>query len=180
MSLEEIREKARKFEKSIRARNFIEYAAAAIVLVNFGLQIFRPEPLNVMTRIGSGLIVLATIYVVYMLHTRGSAKNIPEAMARASFIDFYRSSLENQRDLLLRIWRWYLLPFVPGMAAMFVSFAIRDGLLFNPNPSPEQLRDGLFLLIFVGVIIAFFFVVAAINKRSARKLQAQIDALDRR
>jgi purine-cytosine permease-like protein len=178
MSLEEIRNKALNFEKTIRRRNLLEYAAAAIVLVSFGIQIFQPTPPNFMTRIAAALTVMGTIYVVYMLHTRGSAKNIPDALARASFIDFYRSSLESQRDLLRDVWRWYLLPFVPGMAAMLVSFGIRDGLWLTPTPSPNQLRDGFFLLVFAAVMVVLYLVLAAVNKRSARKLQAEIDALE--
>jgi hypothetical protein len=178
MSLEEIRDNVRTFEKKIRGRNMLEYIAAGIVLLSFGIQMFQPTPPNFMTRIGAGLTVLATIYVVYTLRTRGSVKNIPDTMGRASFIEFYRSSLESQRDLLHNVWRWYLLPFAPGMVAMLVSFAIRDGLILNPTPFPEQLRNGLFLLLFSGVLVLFFFLVAAVNRRAARKLQSEIDALE--
>ena len=178
MSLEEIRDKARNFEKMIRRRNLIEYAAAAIVFVSFSKQIFQPTPPNFMTRIGAGLMVLATIYVVSMLHRHGSVKNVPDAMARTSFIEFHRSSLERQRDLLRDVWRWYLLPFIPGFVAMFVSFGMRDGLWLNPEPSPNPLREGFFLMLFAVVLIVFFFVVAAVNKRSAKKLQVEIDALE--
>jgi hypothetical protein len=178
MSLEEIREKARIFEKMIRRRNLIEYAGGVIVSVSFAKQIFQPTPPNFMTRIGAGLTVLATIYVVSMLHRRGSVKNVPDAMARTSFIEFYRRSLERQRDLLRDAWRWYLLPFVPGLVAMFVSFGMRDGLWLNPEPAPNPLREGFSLILFAAVLIVFFFVVAAVNKRSAKRLQAKIDALE--
>ena len=178
MSLEEIRQKARTFEKAIRRRNLIEYVAGAIVLLNFAKQVFQPTPPNFMTRIGAGLTVLATLYVVSTLYRRGSTKDVPDALARASFIEFYRASLESQRDLLRDVWRWYLLPFVPGMVAMFVSFGIRDGLWLNPVPGANPVRNGFSLLVFAAVLVLLFFGVAAINRRSAKKLQIEIDALE--
>jgi hypothetical protein len=180
MSLDEIRRKVRTFEKHIRVRNVIEYIAAAIVIVSFGNQIFRPTPDNVVTRIAAGLVILATLYVVYTLHTRGSVKPIPDTMGGAPVIEFYRSSLERQQNLLENVWRWYLLPFVPAQIAMLISFAIRDGLILNPAPSPDAVRDGVFLLLFAVVLTAFFFLVIAWNKRNARKLQSEIDALELR
>jgi len=72
----------------------------------------------------------------------------------------------------------YLLPFLPGLVAMFVSFGIRDGLWLSPERAANPLRDGFFLLILAAVLIGFSLVVANINKRSARKLQAEIDTLE--
>jgi hypothetical protein len=177
MSLEEIRVKISTFENKIRRRNMLEFIAAGIVLLSFGKQLFQPTPENFMTRIGAALTIAGTIYVVYMLHTRGSVRVIPDIMARASFVDFYRSCLENQRDLLQNVWRWYLLPFVPGFIAMFVSFAIRDGLILNPTPSPQPLFGVLNLVLLGSALILFFFFVSALNRHAATKIQAEIDAL---
>jgi hypothetical protein len=85
--------------------------------------------------------------------------------------------LEGQRDLLRDVWRWYLLPFVPGLVAMLVSFGMRDGLWLTREIAANPARDGLFLLLFAAVLIVLFFVVVGINKRFAKKLQADIDAL---
>jgi hypothetical protein len=179
MSLEEIRTKAMMFEKKVRLRNLVEYSAAVVVVVGFGRQIFDPEPSNFMTRIGSALTVLATVYVVFTLHRKGAAKNVPDAMARASSVDFHRASLESQRDLLRDVWRWYLLPFVPGLIAIFVSFGIRDGLWLSPEPAADPLRAGAGLLLFAAFLIAFLVAVAAWNKRIMKRLQGEIDALSR-
>jgi hypothetical protein len=177
MSLEEVRSRAGAFERRIRGRNIIEYAGALAVLAANAKQVFFPTPENVMTRISAALIIMGTMYVVYTLRTRGSAKQIPDALARASFIEFYRSSLENHRDLLQNAWRWYLLPFLPGILTILVSFAIRDGLLFSATPSPHRLRDGLFLLLFMVGVTLFLFFIARWNRRTARKLQSEIDFL---
>src|ERR1051326_2069525 len=74
MPLEEIREKARKFESRVRRRNLREYIAGGIVVVVFGTMMFRAP--NTMERVGAGLIVVAAIYIKHSLHRRGSAQNI--------------------------------------------------------------------------------------------------------
>ena len=55
MSLEEIRDKARKFEKKIRQRNLVEYIAAVIVFVSFGVEVFRAA--TSVGSIGAGLVI---------------------------------------------------------------------------------------------------------------------------
>src|SRR5262249_1229901 len=97
MPLDEIRQKAEKFESRVRRRNLREYIAGVIVVVTFGAMVFRAP--NTLGRLGAGLIVVAAIYIIYSLRIRGSAQNIPEDAARMSFIQFHRRSLERQRDL---------------------------------------------------------------------------------
>jgi hypothetical protein len=176
MSLPEIRKKAEEFERTIRHRNLREYIGAAIVVIAFGALIFRSS--NAWGRLGAGLVVLGAFYVAYVLHIHGSAEPVPEDEARLTLIHFHRSSLERQRDLLRNIWRWYLLPFVPGLGLLTVSAAVRDGVLLNPNRTPEQVQHGFVLLRVTALPVGFFFVVAALNKRAARRLQLKIDALD--
>jgi hypothetical protein len=58
--------------------------------------------------------------------------------------------------------------------------AVRDGVVRNqPSPVSEQGAGGVGILIVSVMMVAFFFLVAAINNRAARKLQTEIDALDR-
>ena len=178
LSMEEIRGKVNKFERNIKIRNGIEYVAAVVVLAGFGPQIFLGE--NLYVRAGALLILLATARVVYVLHKHGSAQSLPEELGRAASLDFYRSALVRQRDLLSSIWIWYLLPFLPGVALSLFGFAVRDGLILNqPAPIEEQGAGGLAgLLVVIGLFAAVVFIAAALNKRKARKLQAEIDALD--
>lgn len=178
MSVAEIRGKAHAFERNIRVRNGIEYSAAVIVLISFGYQTFVGP--NIYMRAGALLIVLATFFIVYFLHTRGSARNVPEELGLSASLDFHRASLERQRDLARSIWRWYLLPFVPGMAMTLFGFAVRDGVFLNqPAPISEQGAGGLAIFVLAVAMVAFFFFVNALNNRWARKLQAQIDALEK-
>lgn len=154
MTIEEIHMKAAQFQKKIALRNKREYAAAAIVVVAFtGYAIFLPGAL---IKAGSILTVVAALFVAYRLHQKGSSRPIPAAMALSSSVEFHRTELERQRDLLRSVWLWYLAPFVPGM------------VLFGLGMGSLSWACGL---------AAIFAGVWWLNARAARKLQAEIDAL---
>jgi hypothetical protein len=174
MSIDEIRYKASTFERAIRKRNMIEYIAAVVVFVSFGIQMFIAP--NEIMAVGNGLVLLGAAYVVYCLHTRGSAQSVPEEMGRETVLDFYRTSLERQRNLLLKVWTWYLLPFVPGVGLILVGAAIRDGVLNLEHPTVRPWLALNVVAVFL-ICVGVFLGVAAWNKRAARKLQSQIDAL---
>ncbi len=92
----------------------------------------------------------------------------------SNWIDFRRRELIRQRDLLRSIWRWYLGPLIPGLAVMFMAFAQAAVGSHSHVKHPGVLVaiDGLFF-------VTVFLVVAMLNKKAARKLQRQIDDLDR-
>lgn len=163
MSLDELRRKAGKFQARIRNRNLREYTASVFVVAAFGYYIWCFPQL----RLGSGLIIAATLYMVYNLHKRGAAKAVPAALGLGTCRDFHRRELELQRDLLRDIWKWYLLPFAPGLLA-FVAVPVM-------HLSPEK---WLRVVPFILLCAAFFYAVASLNQRAAAKLQRQIDELD--
>jgi hypothetical protein len=163
MSLEELRQKAQRFQKRIRNRNLREYAGAVIVFAAFGYYIWRFPVI----RLASGIILAGTVYVVYQLHTRGAAKTVPASMALDSCFEFHRRELERQRDLLRDVWKWYLLPFVPGMVIFIAS-------LLRHLPMDKWIR----MLPFTLFCTLIFFGVWKLNQRGANKLQRQIDELN--
>lgn len=163
MSLEEIRQKAEKFQKRIRNRNLREYAASGVVAGAFGYYLWKFPDL----RLGSALVLAATLYVVYQLHSRGGARPVPMAMGLGTSLDFYRHELERQRDLLRGIWKWYLLPFVPGLIAFLAV-----PMLHSP------VRLWVHALPFVVLSAGFFYAAWKVNLRAAEKLQRQIDELN--
>ena len=163
MSLEEIRQKAERFQKKIRHRNLREYVAAVLVVAGYGFYIwFLPY-----VRVGSVLVIAGTLYVVYQLHKRGAAKPVPESLALGTCVEFHRLELERQRDLVRNVWKWYLLPLVPGMLGVIA------GLLLH-LPADERLR----MLPFSLLCAAVFWAIWAWNRRGANKLQRQIDELN--
>jgi len=163
MSLEQVRQKAESFQKKIRNRNLREYVAAAFVFAGSGYFLWRfPE-----LRLAVGLLLAGTIYVLYQLHTRGAAKSVPESLALNTCLAFHRRELERQRDLARDVWKWYLLPVVPGLLAVVAVPLLH-------SPPEEWIRAWPFFLLWP----TLFYAIWRLNKRGANKLQRQIDELN--
>ena len=168
MSIDEIRRKARKFQKKIGRRNLREYIAALVVVVFFGYRIwYTPDTI---TRVGFATIIAGLMYIVYQLHHRGSAKSLPAEMGSESWLEFHRRELERQRDLVGSVWSWYLGPIIPGWVVLMVGLA-------RTNPGHLH-RFGLFLVVWNLVTALVFVGIWKLNQHGARRLQRRIDELD--
>lgn len=166
LPLDEVRKGADKFYRTIRRRNAIEYAACVFVVVAFSANVFILP--HVLQRIGSALIVLATFYVGWQLHRRGSAET-PEKAGTMPIAAFARAQLVRQRDALRSIFWWYLLPFMPGLAtAVAGGFAMRAG-------EPGGIARGL---VVCSAMLGAFVGIWWLNQIGARKLQKRIDEID--
>jgi len=168
MTLEQIREKARDYQRKIRWRNAVEYAAIAATSIFFVWTIFR-IPLAGM-RVGAALCILGGWYVAYQLHRRAWPRIAPAGLALANCVAFYRGELVRQRDFLRGIWRWYLGPFVPGLAWLVVAAGAA-----NPARLP---RVWPFLAGYALAIALAFHLIARMNLNAAGKLQKRIEDLD--
>lgn len=161
ISLADMRRLATRFERRIWWRNLREYVAGAVVI---GFSTFRLRLLHGWDRLPAALMIAGTIYVLVQIHRRGSARSVPaNAGARAS-IQFHRLELERQRDALRTVWRWYLLPLAPALAATFTEVAIKRGV-----NAPLIGSIILGTLLFVGIW--------ALNRWGARKLDRKIQEL---
>ena len=170
MTTAQLRQHATRFQSKIRTRNRIEYAAAALVIGVFArMVVIIPEP---MVRAGAGLIILGTLYVCWKLHTLAGAPNAAGLDHAASLADFHRAELLRQRTVLASVWQWYLAPLVPGMLVFIGAVA------FTPElDAPLIARLTLFATT-LAPIAAVFGLVAWLNVRAVRALDAEIAALD--
>ena len=170
MTAAQLRQRATRFQSKIRTRNRIEYAAAALVIGVFAWMVFLiPEP---MVRAGAGLIILGTLYVCWKLHTLAGASDAGGLDHAASLADFHRAELLRQRTALASVWQWYLAPFVPGMLVFIGAVA------FTPElDAPLIARLTLFATT-AAPIAAVFGLVAWLNARAVKALDAEIAALD--
>ena len=163
LSLDIVHTRSRMLERRVHLRNVGEYAAA-LVVVAFVLPRIWTAPNGVLAA-GSAVLLAGIAYVTYRIHAFGSARTPPSDLAVRSCIEFHRTELERQRDLLQNIWTWYLLPFWPGMALILVGATLE-----RPDMWPFALGAA-----FLAVLMAF--QIASVNKRSARTLQEMIDRL---
>lgn len=166
MSVDEIRRRARKFQKKIYWRNAREYIAALVVVIFFGFEFWLVA--DALTRVGSGLCIAGLLYVVGQLHRKGSARSLPAEMGLATSLEFFRRELERQRDLLRSLWSWYLGPLIPGPVVL---------LLARARTSPDHLRQ-IGLSLALAFFMLLFVLVWMLNQRAARKLQRRIEELN--
>ncbi len=111
---------------------------------------------------GSGLIVLGVLFISLFLFFNGRADR-EGASASEDCRDFHRKALVRQRDLLNRVWLWYLLPMVPGLT-LFVW-----GLSQNSAPWRSAAS--------IAFLVAVFAGIGLLNSWGARCLQKEIDRL---
>jgi hypothetical protein len=158
---ESLRAKTQTFRRRIRFRNGIEYAAGAIVVVGnaFNLWLFD----DLLTRIGSILVTLGTLFVLYQLQRRASAQQPPDQLALPPAM-YYRAELIRQRDALRSVFFWYLLPPFPGIELFFLGRQLQT----------HSMHFSIYLL-----YPALAAAIALLNRYGAAKLQQQIDRLDR-
>ena len=161
MPLEEIRRKARQFEKRINRRNLREYIGAAIGIAAYTFYIFKFHSLVI--RAGSVLVIAGVLYVVFQLYKRASPGQLPADLALTASLEFHRRELVRQRDLLRSVWRWYIGPLIPG----FVVFAA--GIM--PHRVGTMVFSVSFFLVAIGLIIW-------LNHRAAVRLDRQIAELE--
>jgi hypothetical protein len=164
MSIEEIREKVRYLERRVGRRNQREYIAAVLVVAGYGLIFWRAPSAAI--RVGAGLIIAATIFVCYQLRVRGGAASLDADAGHKSSLDFYRTQLERQRELLHDVWRWYLLPFAPGAVVLLVGWALAW---------PARVWS----VVGYGVMVLMVGIGGhALNRRAAARIQRVLDRLD--
>lgn len=168
MSIDQIRMSAGTLQRRILWRNVREYVTAISLVFFFGIEFWRAG--DMLVRVGFGLLILGISYLIWHLLSRGSWRPLPEDIGLSSCIEFQRHQLEQQRDLLSSVWRWYLGPIVPGMVVLLYAFG---------RANPGHLKHPAFvvmpeLLCFAAIAVA----IAMLNGRAARRLQRQIDELE--
>lgn len=162
--LDDVRRGASRFDRHIRIRNGIEYAAGAVVVAIFSIGIIV-EP-SLLVKLAHLLIVIGTCFVMWQLYRRGSVPEAPTCATTAELLRHHRRHLARQRDALKSVWLWYLMPFLPGQILYF--FAV------SAVPGKEWVK------VASGIFMATIFIGAWwLNRKGARKLQRAIDELDR-
>lgn len=173
-SAEEIRRASGKFARRISRRNLREYAAGALVIPAFIYFLIHFDVF--LLRLGSALIIAGVLVVLAQIHKRASAKTLPQEIDAKSCIEFHRSELARQRDLLLSVWKWYLLPLAPGFA-VFVTGQYQ-AVVSQPKLHAQIGSFRLQLGLYLAACAVFCVILVRINRAAARRLQAQIDELD--
>jgi len=165
-SVEELRDKAAKFQRRIQRRNLREYVAAVIVMVWCGVSFWNMP--QIVPRIAFASLIAASIFYLWYLRRWGSARPVPASMGALACISFYREELKRQRDLLNNVWKWVLGPILPGVTLL----AAYNIMTAAPAKRWQQLGYAL-------AEAALFAAVVWFNMRAARRLGRRLAELDR-
>ncbi len=164
-TVEELRTKAAKFQRRVQRRNLREYLAAVIVIVWCGLSFWNMP--QIVPRLAFAWLIAASIFYIWYLQRRGSARPSPANMQGAACASFYRGELERQRDLLHSVWKWALTPVLPGVT-LLAAHSIATA------PSAKRGQQVGYALAEAGL----FAAVVWLNMRAARRLNRRIAELD--
>jgi hypothetical protein len=164
MSTDVIRQRAVRFERKISRRNLRESIAGLFAIAGFSY-FFVTTP-GILLRVTWALFIAGMIWVIIQLRRKGTPKTMPAMMGSSTSVDFFRSELERQRDVVKNVWPWYLAPLVPGYIALNVAYVFAFP---RARWAGFAVLDVIFVAIFVGVW--------KMNHRAARCLQRTIDEL---
>ena len=171
VTLENIHERAAKFQKRVRNRNLREYIVIPFLVLVFGwyMWIFP----GWMMKTGSALSIAAVLFVAWQLYRRGLSQRMPEGSGMG-LVEFHRHQLVRQRDLLKSALLWYIAPLFPGVVLITL------GRWFQFHAPWRSLAWDHEVIILVAVIMALGFgIIWLVNVLAATKLQRKIDELDK-
>lgn len=166
-SADTLRARAQAFQRRIQRRNRIELAAGAVVIAVYCVYFWlHPFP---WIRTGCVLMVLGTLVLLHQLHRRAGSRTPPAESLGMAQLAFYRAELVRQRDALRDAWLWYVAPLAPGLLVFMWGM---DTELAGPGAGWWGLLRQL-------AVVAVLLGIVWLNRRAARELQHEIDALDR-
>lgn len=166
MSVEELRRRARQFERKILWRNIREYVAS---LIAAGLMAYFYISVNdVASRVTFALFIAAMLWIVIALHHMGSVRRTPVDADTLTTQQFYRAALGRQLAVVKNVWWWYLAPMIPGCMACTVSYVMK----------PHHAGAWAGLLFMNALFAVSFYAVWKLNMRAARCLERMIHDLN--
>ena len=171
MSPDAVRSHAKKFRGKVARRNALEYGAGVFVIAAFTAYCFLIPA--VLARLGAGLIILGTVYILWSLHRKASANAKVNFEPSAAILSYHKRQLEQQRDALRSIWSWYILPIIPGT----IIFLIGTTTEFTDGSALMSGVQSVFpRFAFVALVLC---AVAWLNKRAANRLDQEIKTIDK-
>ena len=171
MTLEELREKARKYHSKTRRELFGNLAVGVIALTISVAGMLRAEVPAL--RVAFAFAAVWTLVGQYFLQ-RGMWPAMPAADAGASTgVEYYRRELNRRESLIGRALRWSFGPVtlaIGGQLLVLIGIAQQRGL---------GIRVVLPFSVATGIWIVVFFVRRLLEQRELRREVAELDRFER-
>lgn len=166
----ECRMRATRFERTVRLRNVIEYAAGGLALVLFaGLFAAALSRGEVLIAAAGALCAVCVGVVLWQLHARGSLNPVrPEQ----SCLDHLRGQYRRQYDALRSVPQWYLGPPTLGLGALYAAITVRAADSIGWASALEGMAWPVL------ATLGGFGGIAALNLWAARAIRQRLEALE--
>lgn len=171
MSLEEVRLRASRFQRTISSRNARELIVGAFLIILFASFAWMAQsPLGKAAEL---LSAAGVAFVMWQLIRQARAATIDEVCLVTDWAQFHRAELVRQRDALRGVWLWYLAPLVPGGVLHWIAVGQADLAKGNLIAALATSAVGILVMVLV------FGGILWLNLKAAKGLQAEIDNIDR-
>jgi len=168
MPLDEIRRRVRDVERFARRRDRGFFACAAIISTTWAAVMWWLPDL----RLTAAISMAAACWIAGQAYTRSGARNVPVNLASAPGLDFYRASLERERDLYQALPVWFVPPVVLSTTAIVAGFLTTARFAHGPA------LFGVVAWIACGTCAALVIGIRN-SRREAKRYQALIDGSSR-
>ena len=162
--------RAGQFERRIRIRNGIEYAAGVLVIALFGSgAIGAGTRSEWIIALALALVVAGTLVIMRNLHRRaGNLDRLPEE----SCLMHLRRQYARQQAALKSVPAWYIGPLIPGVTLLYGAVTARVAEVAGWRVAIEGIAGP------AAITFGSFGAIALINLFGARSFGRKIEALD--
>jgi len=168
ITIDAVKVKASKLEKTVRWRNVREWVACAVVAPWFGWMALAAP--NLVVQVGALEVVLAAFYVAYRLYRDGRTRQAPDpSLNTVAYLTAYQDELLHQADLLQQVPVWYVGPLALGVFIISAGWILEDVRAGRPITGR---------LIYLGAVILLMVGISYLNLRAARKLRQEASPFD--
>ena len=163
MAPDQLRARARQFDKEIRRRNVREQVSFALLVIIVAVGVVASTG-GVLIRVGGLLMAAWALLSIYWGRLYG-ALSIGSGADAPTLLQVHRRQLERQRDIALS-WPWGIGLVIPGFLLVCIGMSL----------GPRQL-DWTVPAVFVGVFMFGYIATVIYGRILAGRWQREIDAL---
>lgn len=163
MSIGYLHHRGRELQRAVRLRNYIEQGSCTVALLYCSIMIFAAP--DHWLRASMALLIVGIGWAMFQWRRRVPGRS--SSAAADTGLAFYMRELEHTRDVHRTLWRWYLLPMIPGTVALLTW-----KLFVDPTA-----RDTPTSWVVTGLVLAWVAGALIYERFKAAQYQREIDAL---